>query len=654
MQFSAPDFRHRIAGLLFALTWLSSVSNAQTTDAEDALASQRFHYQKAKTALAKQNIAEYQTHYQALGDYPLKQYLEFAELRDRFHDVNQEQIDGFLAQYPDSFLASRLRVYFLYHLAHRNRWQDFLHYYREDIASLPLLCHSMLARIKTGDKSAFTDVAEIWNVGKSQPKQCDPVFKAWREAGHQSEDIVLSRISKAISGNQMGLANYLTRFLTKNKSQADLFLQVHNKPSLITQRKNFQSQNDFTQQIISHGIKRLARRDPVTALYHWDLYEAQQLFSGEIIRDTKLEIVKRLIRNGHPAEAQRLLSHSHELREQDLVEELARDALREQDWERLAQVMTMLDEENRLSDRWQYWGARVQESLNRPFEHFAEPETIYRAIAQNRSFYGFLAADKLQQNYSLVDNSVPVDPDLLSEVGDLSAMRRAYELWLTGNLNEAKAEWYYLSRNLTDQQLLAAGQLARNWGWYNSGIQAMISGNFWNQLAVRFPIAYRQEVYEIANDTQLDPTLIYAIARQESAFDATARSPVGAMGLMQLMPKTAQFTAQLSGIKHAQKHELLDAAHNIRLGSHYLNHLLQKFNGNRILAAAAYNAGPHRVDRWLSPLGKERPVDVWIETIPFRETRHYVQNVLCFSVIYGYRLGVPTYFISEEESKRYL
>lgn len=654
MQLTETYLRDFVAGLVFTIGFFSASAIAQPQGVDDALASQRFHYQKAKSALAKNNLDDYQKHYQQLGNYPLKQYLEFAQLRDRFAQTTTEEVNRFLLQYPNSFLSSRLRAYYLHYLAHRDRWEEFVTLYDHTVESLKLSCHAVFARIETGDKSAFEDIAELWNVGKSQPKECDPAFQAWRDAGHMSEDIVLSRFAKAMHANETQLAQYLTRFLKKNQLAAERFLQVHRNPVLITRRQNFQAQDDITQQTISHGIKRLARKEPLNALYHWELYEAQQLFPGELIRETKLEIVKRLIRGGHTEEAQQLLSHSYELREQDLVEELAREALGQLDWSRVERILSLLNEENKASDRWQYWAARVQEELDRPVNGFEGPQAIYRSIAQNRSFYGFLAADKLKQNYSLVDNSVPVDPELLQEVANLNPMRRAYELWLTGNINEAKAEWYYLSRSLSEQQLLAAGQLARNWGWYNSGIQAMISGNLWNQLAVRFPIAYREEVYEIANDTQLDPTLIYAIARQESAFDAAALSPVGAMGLMQLMPQTAKFTARISGIKHAQKHELLDAAHNIRLGSHYLNHLLQKFNGNRILAAAAYNAGPHRVDRWLSPRGQERPVDIWIETIPFRETRHYVQNVLCFQVIYGYRLGVPTYFISDEEAKRFL
>lgn len=636
---------------LFALP--GSAAPVDTSNNPD-LASQRFHYQKAKAALALHNDSEFETHMTQLGDYPLKQYLEFAQIRNNFKSLPFAQLDDFFTKYPDSFLETRLRANLLHFLASRQRWKDYLNYYSVKMGSLILQCHYLHARIKTGDTQALEEVGQLWDVGKSQPSECDPLFKTWQAAGQLSQELVWSRFHHAMENNNLSFARFLSRSLTDAKPLADLYLQVYQNPKLITERNKFEKHDLATQQIISHGIKRLAVKDPLEALYHWEMYESQQLFPTELIRDTKLNIVKRLIRGGHAKAAQTLLNFSHALRHQDLVEEIAREALAELDWQRLAEALTLLDNENQNSERWQYWAARIQEELKTPLPGYESPAKIYQQLAQNRSFYGFLASDKLEQGYSLVDFSQPLEATVLAAVGQLGAMQRAYELWLTGNSTEAKAEWLHLSRSLSDDQLLAAGQLARDWGWYNTGIQAMISGNYWNQLTVRFPLAYQDEIYRIAQDTQVEPTLIYAIARQESAFDELALSPVGAMGLMQLMPQTALFTAKKSGIEHSRKNQLLDAEHNMRLGGFYLNHLLQRFDGNRILAAAAYNAGPHRVSRWLSEQGKERPVDVWIETIPYKETRHYVQNILCFSVIYGYRLGQPTAFLSAEEAKRFL
>ena len=117
---------------------------------------------------------------------------------------------------------------------------------------------------------------------------------------------------------------------------------------------------------------------------------------------------------------------------------------------------------------------------------------------------------------------------------------------------------------------------------------------------------------------------------------------------MQLMPATARETAGKLGVPYRNEQQLFDPAMNIRLGSAYLKRLLDVYDGNRILAAAAYNAGPGRVKRWREQ-SDNKPMDVWVESIPYRETRNYVQNVLSFDLIYQHKLQQPLRFMSERE-----
>lgn len=645
-------FSQLLALMIGFCTW--GLASAEPGPAEPLLDSQRFHYQKAKLALAEKDTAGFQESFAQLGDYPLKQYLEYGLIRNRLSTLPIEEVDNFLESYPDTFLASRLTYNLLHLLASRDKWREFLKYYPPASPSTSLKCQALYAKLRTDRPVTDTEIEEVWDVGRSQPKSCDPLFQTLLREKRLNEPQIWSRFQKAVVANETGLARYLSRHLDTLAPSAELMLKVHNKPELVTQSHLLQAQSLPTQQIIAHGIGRLAHKRPLDALYHWELYEAQQLFPDGLRMDTKLTIVKRLIRSGHTKEAQHLLSYSHQLREQTLVEEVIREALADQNWQRVNDTILLLDARTQREERWLYWRARAQDELDRPLAGFTASTLVYQKLAKNRSFYGFLSADKLSQGYSLEDQSVYLESSELDKVAKLGVIRRIHELWLTGNNAEARAEWIHSSAQFTPQQLMAAGQLARDWGWYNTGIQAMISGNFWDQLTVRFPLAYREQIFKTASDTQVEPTLIYAIARQESAFDSEARSPVGAMGLMQLMPKTAQYTAETFGVSHSTPSQLLNVEHNMLLGGHYLNHLLEKFDGNRILAAAAYNAGPHRVSRWLSDAGKERPFDVWIETIPFKETRGYVQNVLCFSVIYGYRLGQPTTFVSVTEASRFL
>ncbi|MDA0979172.1 MAG: lytic transglycosylase domain-containing protein, partial [Proteobacteria bacterium] len=183
-------------------------------------------------------------------------------------------------------------------------------------------------------------------------------------------------------------------------------------------------------------------------------------------------------------------------------------------------------------------------------------------------------------------------------------------------------------------------RLALRWGWYKAAIQSMIDAanddaEHWNQLDFRFPVAYRDNFLAHAQRANIPVPWSMAIARQESAFMPDARSGAGALGLMQLLPSTAQLVARGIGVSYSDNTRLWEPDLNIKLGSHYLGSMLRRFNNNRILASAAYNAGPGRVDRWLDPT---IPFDVWIEVIPFSETRGYVQNILMFSTIYSRQL----------------
>jgi len=261
-----------------------------------------------------------------------------------------------------------------------------------------------------------------------------------------------------------------------------------------------------------------------------------------------------------------------------------------------------------------------------------------------------LAADLLNLDYQLVDKPIEASDQQLDQLAASAPIQRARELYIIGDELAARREWHHAISSMSDEQISIAGKRAESWGWHRDGIQAMIQVRHWDDIQLRVPLAYQEHVDIAARATAISPHLVFAIARQESAFIADARSSAGALGLMQLMPATAQQTATRAGMR-VTNHDLLQPETNITLGSRYLSQLLNEFNGNRILAAAAYNAGPTRVRQWLSKdTQNSLPFDIWIETIPFGETRGYVQNVLAYSVIYGYRLGDVKPFITEGEA----
>jgi soluble lytic murein transglycosylase len=190
------------------------------------------------------------------------------------------------------------------------------------------------------------------------------------------------------------------------------------------------------------------------------------------------------------------------------------------------------------------------------------------------------------------------------------------------------------------EELKLAAILADRWGWHDRAILTVARSGEYDDLVLRFPLDHVDNVRRHAANNGLDSGEVFALIRQESAFNSDARSSAGAMGLMQLMPGTGKLTARRNRIPYSGTGMLLDVDKNIELGTSYLRHVMERFAGNPVLATASYNAGPHRVERWLPESGSE-PAAIWIAGIPFRETRDYVQRVLAYSVIYDWRMRHP-------------
>jgi len=634
-----------------AATTTTTINNTTNTQ----LKQERDWYAQAQKALAKKNKTEYQRLIAKLKKYPLLPYLEYQDLTDRLFSLPTQEIADFFQHYPDSFLAERMTHRWLRTLAQRERWADYRHFYDSRLTDPELACLQIRARLETGDKSALEDVAPLWNIDKTQSKACDPVFAEWKKAGKMTPTIIWDRHRKAVAASDRNMMAYLANILPANERPlALLYQQVAANPKLLQQKARFSKQSPQMREVILYGLEKYARQDARTALSLWHSYDAQQLFTDEQRLNMKYQIALRLLYQDHEAEAEQLTAATPELTRVDLIEWLIRESLRKQDWEKTNEWLTRLPSEAKTSERWRYWQARTMEQLRIKEVNGETPSSIYADIAPARSFYGFLAADKTGIDYHLLDKPLAFTDEQMAVVEQSPGVQRAREFFMRGDLSSASREWYYSTRKMPSEQIVIAGRLAQRWGWYRHGIQAMIDANYWDDLEVRFPIVYGDYISKAAKHSSVNPLFIYAVTRQESAFNQEARSPAGAMGLMQLLPSTAQQTAKKNGL-HFQTQDLLTAEKNLRLGSHYLDQLLNSFSGNRILAAAAYNAGPSRVKRWLNKdKDAQLPYDVWIETIPYKETRGYVQNILSFSVIYAYRLGEKTSFVSQAEALQQL
>jgi soluble lytic murein transglycosylase len=649
------DRPRRTAGIaaLCLLMW-SFPAVSQPLHYGSTINEQRNLFLQAREAQAQSRTREYQTLRNQLNDYPLTQYLDYTDISQRLVRLPMDDVEQFLTRHAGSYLGLRLRREWLTVLAAQSRWQDYLRFYSPDVSQTVLQCHYHRARIETGSREELSSAGELWNVARSQPNECDPVFSAWMADGHLTPEIAWDRFSKNMQAANRSLARYLATLMPPREQRlAELYLRIDGQPERLRTEQALESTDPEIRDIILHGVRRLANIDAPQAMLMLNLHHERQRFPAEEMTEALRYVATRLLTQGFEDETESLLRSTPGLATEILLNGLLRDALREQNWRRVNELLTYLPAEVRASERWQYWDARARQAMD-PGQGNADAESIYRTLAQNRSFYGFLAADRLGMPYVITDIPLQVSREQIDALYNAPAIVRAHELYHIGDEINARNEWQHAAAAMTTQQIAASALLASNWGWHRNAIQATIRIQDRDDLAMRFPLAYGDTFSSAAAQLSVPTHLLYAITRQESAFMHDVRSSAGALGLMQLMPATAREVARGVGLRITER-DLLIPDINISLGSHYLARVLQEFDGNRILAAAAYNAGPNRVRQWLrrtqdSPV----PVDVWIETIPFAETRGYVQNVLVYSVIYAHRMGQSTPFMSAAEQSSLL
>ncbi|NBA93805.1 transglycosylase SLT domain-containing protein [Pseudomonas sp. R5(2019)] len=627
--------RSRLFNLLSCL--LFSASAASTVQAAD-LAQQRQYYDEAKRALAKGDTGPYFRYSQALADYPLEPYLAYDELTARLKTASNVEIEKFLAKHGDLPQANWMKLRWLRWLAERGDWQPFVKYYDPKLNFTELDCLNgqyLLGHGKQAEGYAVTE--KLWRVGKSQPAACDTLFGMWAAEGQLTEERRWQRAKLAAQARNYGLANSLVNNLTTLAPQGKLLIDVAQKPELLNQPSRFTPVNEAMSDVVSLGLRRLARQDPDRAMAMLDDYANRMHFS----RDEKVAIAREIgltLARKYDARALDLMTrYDPELRDNTVTEWRLRLLLRLGRWEDAYELTRRLPQDLASTNRWRYWQARSLE--------LAQPKNpqvplLYKNLSRERDFYGFLAADRTQTPYQLNNKPLVMSQQLINKVRNTPGVRRALEFHARGEVVNGRREWYHVSRHFSRDEMVAQAKLAYDLRWYFPAIRTISQAQYWDDLDIRFPMAHRETLVREANLRGLHSSWVFAITRQESAFMEDARSSVGAAGLMQLMPGTARETARKFSIPLASPQQVLDPVKNIQLGAAYLSQVHTQFNGNRVLASAAYNAGPGRVRQWLRG-ANHLSFDVWVESIPFDETRQYVQNVLSYSVIYGQKLNSP-------------
>ena len=590
----------------------------------------------AEAALERGDSEVFEALLEELKDYPLYPHLRYRQLSRRLASAAPDEIADFLSDYADTRQAGFLRRAWLKRLAEEGRWEEYVRFYVPG-DSIVRRCHYLRGLMLSGRRGEALGQAEsLWLRGESLPNACDPLLKAWKQAGGLTTDLVWQRIVLAMDAGEIKLAGFLGKSLpAADRAWLELWLAVHRNPRLVLGEGRLKGPHAQQTRILAYGIARMARKAPSQAADAWDRIASQHRFPAAHAQPANAAIGFALVEQGE----RRGLSYLDRIpaREDnfDLQERRLRTALELGYWDGVADWIQAMPRGKRKCEHWLYWQARAEEVRG---DH-ETAQALFAAAAGERSLWGFLAAERAGLPYKLGDERAPADPDSLARIEQSAAAARIRELEALDRGLEVRREWRRLTRDMESEELIAAAVVAQKRGWTNQAIFTLAKSGYWDDLGLRFPLLHRDLVLEQAGATGLDEAWIYAILRQESAFNPQALSHAGARGLMQLMPATAREIARSVGLPRPSQDDLYGPDLNITLGSNYLLKMKRRYAGNTVLATAAYNAGPGNVDRWLP----EQPhsADIWVATIPFNETRGYVRRVLAYRLIYEYRIGKP-------------
>lgn len=625
-----------ISGCILLFSSLASALNVDI---------QRDVFSEVLTLQEQQKWQKANQQVEKIEDYPLAYLAQFNYLNANLTQVEDKQIRDFIIANKGKAASDDLQRSYLFMLAKQKRWADFLTAYPKLPNTPELQCYYLTAAIKTGkSEQVWQDAKEIWLKSSSLPSACDEVYQFYQAQNKLTQTLIWQRFELAYEKNKAGVMRFLIKKMDKKNARlAQQLYQIQQKPQKLLTTKLFSSREAKSFALLVPSIKHLARKDIKKAKQAYARFEKKTPFTFNETVEINTRFATVILQNNKQQYLTWLDKELASLGSVSLIEQRIRYAIKRNDWKAINTWIAHLPEQERNKAVWLYWQARI---LERQGES-KQAQEIYKKVAVSRNYYGFLSAQKLGKSYPLNEEKLAEERGSLRFLMD--ELTLIHELQFHGLNQQAKRQWRRLLNANTFYLQQQLGIYAYGQGWAHLSVLASISSKSWNALDIRFPSAESEIFSEQAKKYDLEETYLYAITRRESSFDINARSPVGARGYMQLMPRTAQEVARKIGLSESEKNlDLKDGSINIQLGSAYFNSLLKRYDGNRVLATAAYNAGPHRVNKWVNA-DKELAMDSWVESIPFYETRTYVKNILVYNVIYQHKLDKPLQFIKEQE-----
>lgn len=618
---------HKVFFSLFAIVFLTA--SVQTDDAN--LKQYRADYIAIKKILDEGNYHRAQLKIVQLDGYVLGPYLEAEIITKHISKFTNEEIQAFITAHPKHPAANDVKREWLFHLAKTQKWDAFLKEYKPSKTSSSLQCayiHAKKQYQKIDTHQMLKDARRLWASGSAHTSICRKMFALYDDKKLITASQAWIRFQRLYQNGQTSKAKALIKRLKEPKKALAIRLLDYKKHEKYWIGYLSKSNPALSGNTIKKLLMNLTHHNKLVADFITK-YKVAKLVPSSLIR------VKRLnawyIGKYDGKAAYEWINLQKERYDDSLIEMKLRFSMQEKEWKRYIAAYAEAPIKLKKEDEWRYWYAYASKKLNYP----QRANKMWADLADERHFYGFLAAQQLSKPPMLVKE--PFKQHITVSPAIKNKLKAATEFFHVNEYSKANQQWAKATRGLTRNQWLEAGKLANDIGWYHKVIQSFPRAGKYEAIQYRFPLAYINDFKSQSKKSDIELSWLLSMARKESAFSPNAKSRVGALGLLQLMPATAKNVAKENKLTY-KKSKLTQPSFNIRLAGHYLNGLLDEFEGNYFLATAAYNAGPHRVKEWLDIRPMTTDWVHWVATIPYKETRNYVQNIVAYDVIYRERL----------------
>ena len=624
-----------IRTVLFVLIGFLSGTQAAAAPGDAAV-------QQAQQAFTARKAANFEKAARAVpSEHVLKPYVDYWQLMLDLPRAGDDRIADFLAANSGSRLAEVLRGEWLKMLGSRAAWPAYLSEYprlsRPDLAHQ---CFAYRAEFALGNRSRLREAVGLWFSGRDQPSACDPLFAELISAGLINNEDVWRRFRLALQAGNPGVAKALVASLPQKQRPAlALIDRAQKEPARLLDSGNLDLAQRGHREIAIYAVEQIARSNSEAA--ELALRKLLPGLAEEEQRNAWARIAVWAARRHEPVALDWFRRAGTDAVNDAQREWWTRAALRASDWRTVLSVIDSMGEASRAQPTWRYWRGRALKQAGQG----AAATAIFLELSRQHDYYGQLAQEELGAVMQVPAAAVKIGDVEVEAITRHPGIARATALYGLGLRSEATSEWTWAIRGFTDAQLLAAAELAHRLSWYDRAINTAERTRDLHDFELRFVAPYRDLAQRAASENQLDEAWIYGLMRQESRFINVARSRVGAAGLMQIMPSTARWIAKQLGIKRFDTREMQDPARNIQFGAFYLKHVQDSLDGSPVLATAAYNAGPGRAQRWRDSQPMEAAV--YIESIPFDETRDYVKKVMSNAMYYAVRFAQPSVLLTD-------